>query len=282
LCASSACTLPKDITPADYVQDFETYSSVLSSVVPHVPLYAPALANPNADLSWIKALLAARHPGLGTVSGHRYPYSACAFPDSPQFPTMDRILSEDATVGMAHSVERPVEAAHRAALPFVLTEFNSITCGGLDPVSNAFATALWAPDAVFELEQAGVRAVHLHARQTTINDPFRFDGPRFVAHPLLYGLILFARTLGPDARLVRTQFHGPRPPHLKVLSYRVPSDGAERQLVSRSSSAITLARRRSSGSGPAWVPWPVIVLCSSIVPVTAMNAWAVASRMTVA
>jgi hypothetical protein len=111
--------------------------------------------------------------------------------------------------------------ARRAGLPFVLTEFNSITCGGLDGVSNTFATALWAPDAVFELERAGVQAVHLHARQTTINDPFTFDGPRFVARPLLYGLILFARTLGPDARLAQTQTRSSSPEHLKVWAVKV-------------------------------------------------------------
>ena len=213
--------LPKDITPADYVRDYDTYARLLSRAAPHVPLYAPALANPNADLSWIRALLSGTHPDLGTVSGHRYPYSACAFPPSLQYPTIDRILSEDATAGMANSVIPPVVVARRAGLPFVLTEFNSITCGGLDRVSNAFATALWAPDAVFELERAGVHAVHLHARQTTINDPFTFDGPRFVARPLLYGLILFARTLGPDARLVHTQLRSPSPPHLKVWAVKV-------------------------------------------------------------
>ena len=213
--------LPNDITPANYVRDFDTYSKVLSQVAPHVPLFAPALANPTADLSWITTLLAGSHPGLGTVSGHRYPYSACAFPPSTQYPTIDRILSEDATAGMAKSVTAPADVARRAGLPFVLTEFNSITCGGLDGVSNAFATALWAPDAVFELERAGVKAVHLHARQTTINDPFRFDGPRFVARPLLYGLILFARTLGPDARLVQTQLGSPSPRHLKVWAVKV-------------------------------------------------------------
>ena len=47
---------------------------------------------------------------------------------------------------------QPVVAYVRrhADLPFRLTEFNSITCGGLFGVSNSYSTALWAPDAVFE------------------------------------------------------------------------------------------------------------------------------------
>ena len=69
-------------------------------------------------------------------------------------------------------------------------------------MSDTFATALWAPDALFELMRAGVSAVDLHARQFAVNDPFAFDRSGLQAHPLLYGLILFARTLGPRAQLL--------------------------------------------------------------------------------
>lgn len=233
--------LPRDITPADYVKDFDTYSRLLSRVAPHVPLFAPALASPGADLSWIATLLASPHPGLRTVSGHRYPYSACAFPPSSLYPTVDRILSEHATAGMAQSVKPAVILARRAGLPFVLTEFNSITCGGLDGLSDAFATALWAPDAVFELERAGVEAVHLHARQTTINDPFRFDGRRFVARPLLYGLILFARTLGPDARLVQARLQSPSPRHLKAWAVKVGKHRLHVLLINKGSQRLRVS-----------------------------------------
>lgn len=238
--------LPNDITPASYVRDFDTYSRVLSGVVPHVPLFAPALANPGADLSWIAALLAGSHPGLRTVSGHRYPYSGCTFPGSSQFPTVERILSEAATVGMADSIKPAVTLARRAGLPFVLTEFNSITCGGLDGVSNTFSTALWAPDAAFELERAGVQAIHLHARQTTINDPFTFDGPRFVARPLLYGLILFARTLGRDAQLVQIHLRSPGAAHLKVWAVKVGTDTLHVLLINKGPHPLRVSSRWSA------------------------------------
>ncbi len=44
--------------------------------------------------------------------------------------------------------------------------------------------------------------MNLHARVTSVNDPFTFDRHGVIVHPLLYGMILFARTLGPDARLL--------------------------------------------------------------------------------
>lgn len=54
-------------------------------------------------------------------------------------------------------------------------EINSVTGLGLGGVSDTFATALWAPDALFELMRAGVPAVNLHARVFAVDDPFTFD-----------------------------------------------------------------------------------------------------------
>jgi hypothetical protein len=134
---------------------------------------------------------------------------------------------------MAKSVSPAAILAHRAGLPFVLTEFNSITCGGLPGLSNTFVTALWAPDAVFELERVGIEGIHLHARQRAINDPFTFDGPRFLARPLLYGLILAARTLGPDAHLVSAQLRKPSPRHLKVWAVKVGTNTLHVLLINK-------------------------------------------------
>jgi hypothetical protein len=194
--------LPAGITPDSYARDYRAYAAVLRRLVPQVPLVAPALADPTTHIDWIRTLLDGPHPDLGLVSGHRYPYATCSLPGSPVYPTIARILSEQATAGTARGVEPAIRLAHRHGLPFRLTEINSVTCGGTRGVSDAFATALWAPDAAFEYVRAGARGVNLHARVTSVNDPLTFDHHGLIAHPLLYGMILFARTLGPDARLL--------------------------------------------------------------------------------
>lgn len=108
--------LPADITPSTYARDFDAYARVLAKVAPGVPLLAPALANPGRDAKWIATLLASPHPGLRVITGHRYPYSACAFPGSPEFPTIDRLLSENATAGMAQSLRPAIRACPRGWL----------------------------------------------------------------------------------------------------------------------------------------------------------------------
>jgi len=169
----------------------------------------------------VRALVAARPPGLAAVSVHRYPYTACARrPRSPTFPTVGRLLSRAATIGIAQSVDPALRAARRAGLPLRLTELNSVTCGGRAGVSDSFASALWLPGALFALLREGVSAVDLHVRADTINAPFAL-GPRgLTVRPLFYGMLLFTRALGAGADLVPTRVRAGSRLHLAAWTVR--------------------------------------------------------------
>ena len=247
----SGSPLPLGITPDSYAQDYRAYARVLGQLVPDVPLVAPALADPTTHIDWIQTLLAGPHPGLGLVSGHRYPYATCSLPGSPVYPTIGRILSKQATAGTARGVEPAIRLAHRHGLPFRLTEINSVTCGGTPGVSNAFATALWAPDAAFEYVRAGARGVNLHARVTSVNDPFAFDRHGVIVHPLLYGMILFARTLGADARLLPAHVRH-APSSLKAWIVHIAGDRLHALLINKGSHDLQ-ASLDLPASGPAAV-----------------------------
>jgi hypothetical protein len=244
--------LPHALTPTTYAQDYLKYERVLAIVAPHVKLIAPALANPQLDSDWIKTLLADPHPNLGTISVHRYPYSACVGPSSPAYPTVKRLLSLAATVGMAQSVEPALKVAKKAGVPVRLTEINSITCGGLDGVSPTFSTALWAPDAVFQLVKEGVSAVNLHARVFAPNAPFRFSERGIIAHPLMYGLILFARTLGRDSRLVPVKLDGKSGLNLRAWAVRVGKNTLHMLLFDKGPKSVRLTLHLPA-SGPLTV-----------------------------
>jgi hypothetical protein len=153
---------------------------------------------------------------------------------------------------MAQSLLRPVALAHRAGLPLRLTELNSIGCGGRPGVSDTFATALWAPDALFELLKVGVDGVDLHVRATTINAPFIVSSGGLSARPLLYGLILFARALGPDGRLVATRLTEPSGSHLKAWAVRVRGGVLHVVLIDKGNRPARVALRLPA-VGPASV-----------------------------
>lgn len=212
--------VPLNLSPMSYLVRFDSYAAVLSKVAPNVPLIAPALGKPN-HRRWITTLLAAPHPGLETLSVHSYPYSQCATQSSPKYPTIARLLSENASAGVAGRVAADAQLARAAGLALRLTELNSVNCGGRPGVSDTFATALWAPDTLFELMREGVEGANIHVRSNAINTPFYVGRGGLRAQPLLYGLALFARTLGPGAELLHTDEQASRSVHVKAWAVRV-------------------------------------------------------------
>jgi Glycosyl hydrolase family 79 C-terminal beta domain len=242
--------LPNSLSPSDYASDFAAYAHTVAAVAPGVPLLGPAVAYPASGIGWISTLLARAHPGLTEVTAHEYPYSACAKPGSSHYPTITRLLSEAASAGMARRLVPAVRLAHDAGLPFRLTELNSVTCGGRPGVSNAFATALWAPDALFELLRAGVDAVDVHVHPGKSNAAFSLSSQGVSANPLLYGLILFARALGPDAALVPVHVAGSRALRLSAWAVRVRPGGLHVLLINKGARTVTTTLHLP-GFGPA-------------------------------
>lgn len=235
--------LPRVLTPADYVHDFAIYARALQQLAPDTTLAGPALARPAADAGWVRRLIAGDRRTLGLVTVHRYPLSACAHRGSSQYPTVHRLLSPTTSQGIATSVAADIAAAHDAGLPIRMTEVNSVTCGGMAGVSDTFATALWAPDTLFDLLRAGIDGVNLHVRADTINAPFALTPRGLTARPLLYGLILFARALGPDARLVHDQLHAAAPLNLQADAVRVGPDALHVLLIDKGRRAVRVALR---------------------------------------
>ncbi len=237
---------------ADYVRDFRAYRQALARVAPAVPALGPAITRVPTDTDWLRAVLSGDHAQLGVLTGHRYPLGACAHPGQPLYPTVPKLLSERVAAGFAQSVRPAVLIAHAARRPFRLDEFNSVTCGGVPGVSNTFATALWAPDALFELLQTGIDAVNLHIRSTKINGPFALtaQGPR--PRPLFYGLVLFARMLSPGGRLLRLAVHAPSSIDLKAWAARVPGNVLHVLLIDKSRRPVSVDLRLPAGA-PATV-----------------------------
>ena len=138
-------------------------------------------------------------------------------------------------------------AAHASGLKFRLTELNSVTCGGKPAVSDTFATALWAPDALFTLLRAGVDGANLHVRYYAINAPFAITRAGFHARPLLYGLLLFERALGPGARLVPTRLAAPRALNLSAWCVRVRGGALHVLVIDKGSRAVRIDLRLPVG-----------------------------------
>jgi hypothetical protein len=231
----SGMALPAALTARDYVRDFRAYARALDAVDRRARVAGPALANPLQHRRWVTTLIHGARRELGIVTIHRYPYTGCpGRRGTRSYATIGRVLSPVASTGLAAGLRPLVGDAHHAGLPLRLTELNSVNCGGRAGVSDAFATALWAPDALFSLLRAGVDGVNLHVRAAAINAPFALGPAGLQARPLLYGLILFAHTLGAHAQLVALRSHLSRAANVAAWAVRVGRDTLHVLLIDKS------------------------------------------------
>lgn len=125
------------------------------------------------------------------------------------YPTIPNPLAGKASAGLAQGVAPFVAQAKKYKIPLSLTELNSVSCGGKDSVSNTLAVALWGTDVMFNMASIGVKGVNFHTGSDAYYSPFTFKGSdntrgKFVAKvkPLYYGMLLFAKATGNQARLL--------------------------------------------------------------------------------
>ncbi|MBV9467292.1 MAG: hypothetical protein JO169_14375 [Solirubrobacterales bacterium] len=185
-----------------YLGDFNSFARVLPG-----PLAGPADGSP----LWMgdTGQFLAAEPRVGMLTMHAYPVQTCfVLPSSPQFPTVANLLAPSATTGLADIFAPYATLAHSRHLPLRIDEINTDSCGDAPGVSDAFVSALWALDTLFELARVGVDGVNIHTYPDATYQLFTFAraGRRWSASvaPEYYGLELFAEAAPPGSRLIAT------------------------------------------------------------------------------
>jgi hypothetical protein len=195
---------PLDYDPSTFVGEF---SRVLS-VLPSVPVAGPDAGR----LPWLRgfsALLSRRSP-VRMVTWHGYGLNQCVTdPMSPDYPTVGNLLAPRASHVVVNGISPYVALAHRVGASFRVAEMNSVTCNGRVGVSDTFASALWAMDALFTAAGQGIDGVNIHTFQGGANGLFDFNRShgswQGTVHPLYYGVLAFAQAAPPGSRLLRVR-----------------------------------------------------------------------------
>jgi hypothetical protein len=198
---------PPDYGVQQYSDELDSYVRALAPVAGGVGLsggaFAGSIWDPDSD-----ALLAREGPGTTTFGAHSYAMDACgaAARARRKASFVRALLAPGGTAPIFARLGQlaSLATAHGAALR--VSEANSATCGGIDGVSNAFASALWGADMLFGLAEAGVSNVDFHSWNGAYYSPVDFvhSHGALVArvHPLFYGMLLFDRALPAGARLL--------------------------------------------------------------------------------
>ena len=233
---------------SDYLRDF----SRITGALPNLPLAGPATGGPR----WIPELsnFLTAEPGVRVATLHEYPLQTCFFsPAQPRYPTVAHMLAPGASQSLADGVAPYVGVAHARHVVLRIDEMNTVSCGTAPGVSNAFASALWALDAVFQMARVGVDGVNIHTYPGAPYELFTFSRRHgrwrgFVA-PEYYGLLMFAQAVPPGAHLLRLSG---ALGDVRAWATRAPDGTTHVVLINEyTAQARTVAVRIAGATGPA-------------------------------
>ena len=236
----------------DYVKLCGDYTRSLQRALPAARFAGPAGAN--RSTTWVRALgVGSARRRLALVTEHYYPpFAGCVAAGSRKNPSATGYLQDGVAAGFAAGERPMVSAGHALGLPVRLTDTVSSVCGGVAGQTDTFATALWAPDILFNLLAARIDGVNIHLRANYfVNTALLYTRSGLYAEPLFYGLLLFARALGPGAQLMQPIRTG-GPGTLKVWIVHL-RDGGLRAMYINKSSQPAYVNLAAGGSGTALV-----------------------------
>ncbi len=210
---------PKTYSPKDYVKDELGYIHALraNSTARQYDFVAPATCCGWRNPGDLGVILKAIGPELKLVSVHNYTASTCGHKNV----TAAELLSPERMERFNDLSKKLVAVAHQNNLPIALAETNSASCGGMAGVSNAFTSAVWGLDYMFNVAADGYTNINFHFSYRTggsAYNPVQTFGwktggeehYRNVAQPLYYAMYLFSQNASGEHLLpasITTQAH---------------------------------------------------------------------------
>ena len=151
---------------------------------------------------------------LKMVTMHDYPLGL-----DPNDPTklnnyLSKYLSNsytnDAVTNLSTGLAPSINTSKAKNVPFRLAEANSIAGGGMLNASDAFGSALWVMDYMFELAKAGAVGINMmtsgggstYYSPMTYSSSFVASGEKVRVNPIYYGMLFFANASQNSAKIM--------------------------------------------------------------------------------
>jgi hypothetical protein len=166
-----------------FLAEWRQYCTAIRARLPAVRFAGPDII---AEPSWIRPFIEAAGDELVLVTRHYYADGPAGAPHI----SLARLLSSAPQAKTMLDEMRSIGESSR--LPFRIAETNSIFNEGQPGVSDAFGSALWGAEFMFQVAEAGGEGVNFHTGDAKAYTPIG-PGPdgRHVARPLYYGMLMF-------------------------------------------------------------------------------------------
>lgn len=194
-------------TISDYFNDYANWRSNVLPVLPSgLKLMGPAWGD-SRTITNLPTFQQNEAPNTSVISYHFYAghqYGGTTF-------SSDFLLQPSSSTAAATMVAPYVSATHQNGEKFWIGEMNSIDSGGVAGISNAFGSALWAVDSMFELAKVGVDGVNWHGASGCTYCAVTYGTANIggnsiytlqQVNPLYYGMLFFQLATGNNSKLL--------------------------------------------------------------------------------
>ena len=183
-----------------YKEEFTAAYDAIKAKDAKIPITGPALTK---STNWMPLFMADFKDRIALATSHVYHLSAPETdPKAQRFTSVEKLLGEKYPDDWIIKLKD----ATSVGVPYRVGECNTASGGGKRGVSNAFVSALWSIDFMFDVAQAGGQGVNFHGSFTANNySPIVFDKKtsRYVPAPMYYGMLFFSRAT--QGRLVASE-----------------------------------------------------------------------------
>jgi hypothetical protein len=181
-----------------YEEEVSSYREAIEALTPGVPIAGPDVSGSGSFAEWGEEEALAQTPAL--LSGHHYPLGCAQTPA----PSIEALLSAETRGRAAHSLATYLSVANAHNIPLRIDETNTVSCGGVNGISNTFASALWATGYITQAMAAGVAGINLQGNPANCGgytplcaaDPASLAQGKLRARPEWYALLLTKALIG--------------------------------------------------------------------------------------
>jgi hypothetical protein len=233
-----------------YEEQVASYREAIGALTPGVEIAGPDVSGSGAFAEWGNAEALTQAPML--LTGHHYPLGCATKPA----PSIETLLSPAIRGREAQSLETYLGVARAHAIPFRMDEANSVSCGGVSGISNAYASALWAASYIGAAMSAGIVGLNLQGNPTNCAgytplcapDPATLASGQLRAQPDWYALLLTRSLVG--YKPVPAAISAATAPNLAAYAFEGPARTRKLLLVDdEAPGAAPLALRVPLGAG---------------------------------
>ena len=158
-------------SPAQYHADYELYREALAKAAPGLGLTGPGGGSAPSAIDFLTDFAKRQQSNpkhnLEALTTHFYPHCA----KNPPIPTMADLLSKEFHDRVKTRIQILVDSARPLGVKTRLTEANSLTCGGVDGVSDRYGSALFIVDQAMLVASSGVTAENFHSNIAVCGGP---------------------------------------------------------------------------------------------------------------